>query len=167
VRGKEPAYSFDKLQFARSSRALTVISSRYLSFNSFFVRSATMWNSISLEIKSAHSTGEFQKFCFAHTPTLLSIGNIPLFLSLAYFVHSNFFLPNLVIIGCFVVSIVFSDILTNSFGKQNFVFKALIWRKWPILGGPARSQHLPYSQNFHSVELLKLSNYLFVSVAHA
>jgi hypothetical protein len=72
VSGGGPAYLLDKVQFGRSSRTLNVIPPRCLfsnRSNSFFVRGATMWNSLPLEIRSTRSTGAFRKSYFAHTPT--------------------------------------------------------------------------------------------------
>jgi hypothetical protein len=69
---REPAYLWDKLRFGRSQRTGILIPPRHgytERGNSFFVGGAGMWNSLSLEIRTASSAEAFKRSYFSHTST--------------------------------------------------------------------------------------------------
>ena len=67
-----PAYLFAKLRFGRSQRTNIIIPPRHNYTehgNSFFVKGASMWNSLPLEIRSTSSNEAFEKSDYLHTST--------------------------------------------------------------------------------------------------
>jgi hypothetical protein len=69
----EPGYLWEKLRFGQSQRTRVIIPPRYQHWDrgkTFFVEGATMWNSLSLEIRSARSTETFKKSYYSHTSTV-------------------------------------------------------------------------------------------------
>jgi Reverse transcriptase (RNA-dependent DNA polymerase) len=69
---RSPGYLYDKLRFARSQRTGILIPPRYHYAdrgNSFFVEGASMWNSLSLEVRSARSVEAFKESYFTNPPT--------------------------------------------------------------------------------------------------
>jgi Reverse transcriptase (RNA-dependent DNA polymerase) len=66
---REPAYLFDKIRFGRSQRTNVIIPPRhnYTEYgNSFFVQGASMWNSLSSEIRSTGDAEAFKRFYYSH-----------------------------------------------------------------------------------------------------
>lgn len=69
INSKSPSYLFDKLQFARSARTLTLIQPRCKYLNSsrlFFVHVTRLWNSLPFHLRGISNAANFKKAILLH-----------------------------------------------------------------------------------------------------